>query len=230
MFKYSVFNAAHELLITDSVIIIVEDDTTHLPCGLYAHDDWAYATGDGLIEIPVLLNDVWCGDSADFKLEIFTPNGSTQPHHGTAYASDGRIWYTPGDNGPVQDSLFYKLSLISDPTVASFAAVHVNLNIIDTCSSQALNDHYSLDRLTQPDTIDLFVLSNDILCDSVVSLTVTENPQHGDSFVVHIAGDSFGIKYAYDSPTPATVINDSLRYEVCTLKGCKTAKVRLTIF
>jgi hypothetical protein len=112
----------------------------------------------------------------------------------------------------------------------SFATVHVNLNTIDTCSLQAWNDHYNLDQPTQPDTLDLFVLSNDILCDSVVSLTVTENPQHGDAIVVHITGDSFGIKYAYDLPTPTTIINDSLRYEVCTLKGCKIAKVRLTIF
>jgi hypothetical protein len=231
VFKYSVFNASHELLATDSVIIIVEDDTTHLPCGLYAHDDWANADTIELIEIPVLANDVLCGDSADIKLEIFTPSGSPQPHHGTAYVSDGRIWYTPTDNGPFQDSLFYKLSLISSPTVTAYATVFINVTSpSDTCQFTAWDDDYSVNHTISSDTLYLDVLHNDHLCDSALSLTIIEPPQHGDAIVLFVSDFELGVRYAYSPPTPPAIINDSLRYEVCTQNGCRTATVKLKIF
>src|SRR5688572_18737024 len=38
-FEFTVYSANNEILSRDSVIVIIEDDSTHLPCGIYPVDD-----------------------------------------------------------------------------------------------------------------------------------------------------------------------------------------------
>lgn len=229
VFSYSVFNANQELLKQDSVIIIVEDDTTHLPCGLYAQDDYVYAAGSPVV-IEAWQNDIICGDTSDLKIEVYRPDHTFSPHQGTAYIVADRIWYEPYvTDGNVTDTIIYRISKISNPSVYAYASVYVNINP-ETCQLGLEDDSYILDQPLGYDSLLLTVLMNDQLCDSVLSFNVVEYPHNGQVGVRYNEEVGFHLKYYYTLTHPDSAIYDSLRYKVCSPQECRTAVTRIQVY
>ncbi|RAV98281.1 hypothetical protein DQQ10_24335 [Pseudochryseolinea flava] len=228
VFKYDIFDASHALLKSDSVIIIVEDDTTNLPCGLYAHDDVVTATSSP-VAIEVWKNDIICGDTTDLKIEVFRPNHTFPPHQGTAAISGGHILYETELTTSVADTIIYRISRISNPSVYAYASVHVLINP-DACNFTLFDDQFSFDRPVGQDTVTLPVTLNDLLCESVISFTIEEEPHLGEYLIGQNAELGYYVKYHYDLPGPDTVVFDSLLYKVCVPGQCKTGRARFAIF
>jgi len=228
VFKYSIFNANNDLLESDSVIIIVEDDTTHLPCGLYAHDDYVNTASSPVI-IEALQNDIICGDTSDLKIEVYHPDNMYPPHQGTAYVVANRIWYEANTTGNVSDTIIYRISKISDPSVYAYASVFVNISA-DTCELVLFDDDYFLDKPIGADSLLLTLLENDQLCDTVASFTLVESPHQGNATILYNSELGYHVRYNYNLVHPDSAIYDSLQYQVCDLQRCKTARTRIVIY
>jgi hypothetical protein len=228
-FTYNVYNAAQQLVTSHSVIIVLEADSTDLPCGIYPEDDYFvvgrewFDEGDGFYA-DVLANDILCGDSIDMKLEVYRA-----PAFGTATTVGQLIQYYSTKPGSYVDSLIYKVSKISDTTVFGYATLSIHVREVN-CEDTVYNDFLSFDRMSfQPDSVELPVLQNDLFCDSVLSLTVIDGPYYGQVRSIYNPDIGRTFQYAYDWPDSLAAINDSLRYEVCTPQGCKTATTVISI-
>jgi hypothetical protein len=230
-FTLSVFGENDELLLSDTVVIIVEDDSTSMPCGYYAVDDYVYSS-TSTVSIDVLANDLLCGDSADVKLEIYRPDNSFPPFSGTASVVDNRILYQASSD-VVTDSVIYKVSRKSDNTMVGFAMVHITIDA--SCVPFAFDDNYFRDTTRAVDTLDLFVLRNDEFCGNTPSsIMLHTDPHHGDASVQWAdegSGDIWLIKYAYQLPGGDSTahILDSLQYKFCIGSQCYTGKARIRI-
>lgn len=81
-FEFTVFSEKNEVIKLDTVIIIV-DDSTHLPCGIFPVNDYVYGVRKNTpVNINVLANDHICGsDSADLIVEVYKPENNFPPNH-----------------------------------------------------------------------------------------------------------------------------------------------------
>ncbi len=225
-FTFSVFASDNTILKTDSVIIIVDSDTTNLPCGYFAQNDQVIYTSSR-VQINVLLNDYLCGDSTLAKVEVYRPDPSYPPYVGTATVENNIIVYTPSNSFTGVDKLIYKVSNIADPSKFSFATVYISRPM--PCNWTLNSDYFdaTLDSLVthHVDTLHLPILVNDIFCDStgVVSNVsiVSANPRG------HTVTNN---KLNYILPHPLTqTFTDSVTYRVCRGAECKTAIARVNV-
>ncbi len=223
-FVFSVFNQHNEFITSDSVVIIV-DDSTHLPCSFYPQDDFVDANSSS-VEVSVLNNDVLCGgdDSADVVLQLY--NFNPAQHQGVATIVNGnRIRYTENSAGQaLSDSIIYKVSKRSNPNVVGYATLYVSLNQAQVCNFTVNPDNYSFKKSVAADTVTLGVLVNDIFCDSLTSLQIIENTVHGDAWV---NGDN--IRYVYLSAMDSTTYVDTLAYRVCIGTRCDVGRVKILL-
>jgi hypothetical protein len=230
-FQYSVSNQG-EIIKYDSVIIIIENDSTNLPCGLYLKDDLIYNFNneDSISStIDVLSNDIICGyDSLDLELSIYSPEPNFAPYYGTASVIDNRIVYTAGNNFQGVDKLIYKVSSKTNPSVVAFGFVYINIGYDGTCDFVLQHDNYGFvtDTLTQDTSIFLSVFDNDNLCDSldVYQYSIISQPANGSATI-----DAYGINYTINWPLPAEIQADSITYEVCGNAICQQAFVKISI-
>jgi hypothetical protein len=228
-FAFSIFGESNELLATDTVIIIVEDDTTDLPCGYFPQDDWVSSTTSP-ISVDVLQNDFLCGDSSDIRLEIYRPDNSFPPHSGNASVVQNRIVYT-GNFSELSDTVIYKVSKVSDSSVVGFGALYIEIG--NFCTPHANEDSVAYNHHGWPtDTLSLAVMLNDELCGSTISsFSIAEQPANGDAVIVGTGNNSL-IKYSYGDPTmdSTQMILDSLKYQWCIGSQCYTGKVRIRLY
>jgi hypothetical protein len=229
-FAFSIFDEHDELLLSDTIIIIVEEDSTNLPCGYYPHDDYAYAS-NAPIAVNVLANDFLCGDSLDVKLEIYRPDNSFPPHHGTATVNSNYIVYTANSNMQ-SDTVVYKVSSLKDNTLFGYAVLHIAAGH-DTCSMNAFDDFVSHRDSTSSlaDSVDLRVTLNDQLCgNTITNFMIVDAPSHGEVRMYPVSGGShWNITYYYSLGDTGNTIQDSLQYKWCVGPECHTAKTRIQI-
>jgi hypothetical protein len=223
-FKFSIYSASNTLLKEDSVIIVVENDTTNLPCGLYAQNDYLENV-TGLVSINVLANDYFCGDSSKLAVEIYRPEGYYPPYHGSAQVVGNRIEYTPGVGFEGYDKIAYKVFNTENDSIYSFAIVYIEKP--QACEFMVNVDSFSfgLDSL-QLDTVYLPIFDNDQLCGQPITgfdATILEDGDEGTG--------TFKTPWAisYKLPSPRTAFTDSLVYQLCKDVECQTAKVYITV-
>jgi hypothetical protein len=238
-FAFSIYDENNRLLKSDSLVIIVEDDSTNLPCGIYPQDDYVYHV-TGPVQINVRENDILCADSMNLILEVYRPNNSFPPHAGTATVlSNNVIQYTPGSNFNGSDEFIYKVFSANDSSLVGFAVVHISS---DTACNFVVNDDaytFSVDSLSQYDSLSLdsirydsvrlYVLNNDILCDSMGtghSFNIIQYPVHGTAYYNN--NDAF-IGYTFPHNGSSTSFTDSLVYRVCVDQGCKVGRVKINV-
>lgn len=226
-FLFSIYNTDNKLLKTDTIDLVVDEDTSNLPC-IYPQDDWIYSAGSP-ITVDVLANDVVCDDSSDLVVEIYRPNNNFPPHSGTAIVTAGKqISYSTATTGNnVRDSVIYKLYKASNPGVFGFATLAIDINGgSNSCTPVIRDDSYYL-QMGNPsaDTLNLYVLLNDDVCEGISDITVTGLPHHST-----IAVNSDHIRYPYELSESTPTITDSLTYKVCVDQQCYTSKVRIKIF
>lgn len=234
-FAFSVYDENNHLLTSDSLVIIVEDDTTDLPCGIYAQDDYVYQTNAAPVQVDVVLNDILCGDSSGMVLEVYRPNNNFPPYAGTATVLSNRIiQYTPGSNFNGSDEFIYKISSSTDSSLVGFAVVHITSQ--EPCNFEVNDDYYSFDAdsliadtVASHGMVRLFVLNNDVLCDSAGtghSFSIVDFPDRGIAY--YDSADAIGYIFPQNT-VPAPGYTDSLVYRVCIDQRCQYGKVRVYV-
>jgi hypothetical protein len=225
-FEFSVYSQNNSLLKRDSIIIIVESDTTNLPCGIYPQNDFVYDISGPAI-INVLFNDVLCADSTQVGVEIYRPDQS--PDYGTAVVQANQILYTPGNSFTGVDKIVYKVFNLSDTTKFGIGIVYINKT--PNCIFETYADNYVFraDTLNN-DSLHLNVFNNDQLCGTPVSsyvFTLLQDGNVGDA-VYQNSGGLTGLTYSF-SDTLAHTFTDSLTYRLCKDARCRTAKVYIKV-
>jgi hypothetical protein len=227
-FRVSVYAEDNTLLLEDTVGIVIEDDTTNLPCGVYTRSDSAQVWGDTTVYIYPLDNDVLCGDTARYRIEIYQPNGTLPPRYGTAMLNTpyNSISYAPNSNPPKDDMIIYKVYDVTDTTRMGYGVIFINATPVpeQPCQFELIDDAYTLlvDSL-KGDSVVFKPFENDTLCGapSKYTLHIAQPPAHGWA-ATYISG----IVY---KPTdqPYSGMRDSLVYQGCHGDTCRTATIKI---
>jgi hypothetical protein len=227
-FEFAIYSQNNNLLKRDSIVIVVESDSTKLPCGLYPQNDSVtYVTGPTLIN--VLLNDALCGDSTQIGVSIYRPNSSFPPHTGTAVMQGTNILYTPGNSFTGNDKVVYKVYSLTDTTKYGIGTVYISR--MPVCNFAVNTDSYVFrgDTLTSS-SVHLNVFNNDQLCGTPVGSYAFTMLRDGDvgNAVYQNAGGVADFVYSF-SDTITRDFTDSLTYRLCREAQCKTAKVYIQV-
>lgn len=205
---------------SDTVVIIVEQDTTQFPCEIFAVEDLVSTNVGEEVIIPVLQNDRVCG----FSRNSLTIEIHTFPSNGEAKVTEDSIYYRPETGFSGKDQFIYKISVPDHPVVLGLVTVQVGAQ---PCGIQLNPDHFTsmVTDLTLA-TIDLSVVANDQLCSidtAKASFTIVKQPGNGTLNVVR-----FGhIQYTTSAPVTQDM-TDSLTYEICFNNKCYETGVRLS--
>ncbi len=228
-FGISIYTSSNDFIRNDSVRIIVKNDSTGLPCGLYAMNDTRYNI-QGPVEIDVLSNDLVCGvDKSLLEVTVqATSNGTAE------VLSTKKIRYTPRANF-TGDIFTYRIlkpeNLPSQGYKAQTSYGIVLLKIATSGCKDSLkvaDDHfmYTFSTLNVSDTIRIHATANDQICrqsTSAFQITVIQAP----------AGKIFPTAYPpydfnYILPSNATTgFKDFFKYRICVDDVCKEGEVRL---
>lgn len=218
-FSFSIYSLQNTLLDSDTVTIILENDTTKLPCGLYPRNDFAYGV-TGKTTINVLFNDFLCGDSTDIGLEIFQ-HASLPAMKGTAVVKNNMIEYTPGPGSAEGDMFIYRVFDKTDAAKVGFATVYILPEPI--CNFELFNDSFTFRRDTlDSDTVQLTVLNNDQLCGAGYQISLPNDGNVGEAFIAD------PIRYRIPANFQ-TSFTDSVTYKVCYGTDCRQAKVYVSV-
>jgi len=225
-FEFTVYSESHEILAKDTLVIVVEPDSTKLPCGLYPTDDYVYNFhGDHPLTIDVLANDNLCNiDTLDYQVSVFWQGNNTGPRHGSADVVNNKIIYTAGASYTKGDTLLYKIQSRDLRTIV-FGYVYIAASKpTPVCTFTLLGDTLQINPDTlKADTVLLRVFTNDNLCDTTsygYTLSIAKAPLYGQA---RIGWD--GITYTPDNLPAGTSRTDSLRYQLCRDAVCRQAKV-----
>jgi len=219
-FEFTVYSASNEIIKRDSVIIIIENDSTNLPCNLYPVTDFVYTVLPTGVTIDVTANDVIC--SNDISVSVYRPENSFPPYYGTAEAKNNKIVYYPGPSFSGTDKIMYKI-MASNPERIAYGLVYITSD--SSCSFSVADDHYEYTTLTEGSILILTAFENDSLC------------QASNQYIVKIKlGPSYGKAsvstngFAYQVPDSVGFsFNDQFVYEVCKETTCKTARVNVRL-
>jgi hypothetical protein len=196
-------------------VIVVENDSTKLPCSIYPVNDYVYNVKSA-VTIDVTANDIICSD--DVIVSVYRPENTFPPYYGTATVSGDKIVYTPGVSFSGEDKLMYKLTAESDPKLIAYGMVYITGN--PWCRLELGDDVFVLDSLLTS-TIKLPVFRNDTICEALnlYQFNIKTNPLLGKA---SIASD--GVVYEV-SATAGNTFYDHFTYEVCLDGTCETARV-----
>lgn len=229
-FEYTVFSESNEVIKTDSVVIIVENDSTNLPCGIFPVNDSiaTYPPDRSPITINVLANDYVCNaDSADVILSIYTQGPNKPPYFGTAEVVNNMIVYHPGNSYTGSETIIYTIKAPDGTLAYGFVYLWPAPDV--PCEMTLSDDLYnvSIDSLGSSGFF-LQVFLNDTLCDQPVSMTdeisIPQAPGFGSASI-----ETEGIYYWPDDPGPDTLRIDTLRYKVCRDALCRQARTVIKI-
>jgi hypothetical protein len=230
-FEFAIYSQNNTLLKLDSVVIIIETDSTHLPCGFYPQSDSVYNV-TGPVSIDVLNNDIICGDSTRVGVEIYRPDNSFPPSFGTATVQNNRIVYAPGSSFAGNDKIFYRIFSTQDTTKSGIGVV----TILPTppppvCTFSLSFDNYVFDRDSlYSDTLLLKVFQNDQLCARAVNQYGFAMVNDGHVGTAHYPNAVDPSAFVYVIPDSAqTTFTDSLVYRLCYQARCQTATVYIKV-
>jgi hypothetical protein len=219
---FTVYANGNQVLKKDSVIIILETDSTALPCGIYTADDYVYSTTTQAITIPVLANDFICGtDSANLEVSIYKPDALSPPYYGTANVVNNTIVYQASEVSSATDKIIYRVTTPAGNTSYGFVYIFRD----SACTITLQDDYYELKKDSlKTDTAALFIFNNDKRCGqntTIASLSIYKQPVLGAATL----SDSV-LRYKPDASWPIGQ-TDTIGYQVCTQTACYRAKVAI---
>lgn len=221
-FEFTVFSETNEIIKKDTIIIIVENDSTHLPCGIFPINDYVYGVKQNTpVEVNVLANDNICGyDSSDLIVTVFQPDSTFYPKHGTAKVLSNRIIYTAGNSFEGHDRLIYRVTLPAPHQTDVFGIVYFTGE--QTCHARAVNDTFIIDADSISGPFYLPALANDSLCTALnnYQIHIAQAPQYGTASVAEN-----GFNYVPHDSITADYFSDFFYYELCVDATCSTARV-----
>lgn len=222
-FEVTMYAQNNDILKRDTIVIRIENDTTNLPCNIYAVTDYVYGvTGQTRsVLIDVTDNDIICGGPV--RLSIYKPDNSFPPVIGTAEVVENAIRYTPAFNYNGKDAIIYRLSAVSDTSRYAYGIVFISGDSL--CSSIAKDDHFTFSESSVDSTLLLPVFKNDSLCAAIdqYQVTIKTQPQRGQVLVVQ-----GGISYKANLPV-SIPFTDEFIYEVCKDGTCSSANVNVML-
>lgn len=223
-FEFSIYSRENTLLGKDTVIIIVEPDSTQLPCGVYPQTDYVKGVSSSHL-IQVLQNDILCGDSADFAVEVYQPDTSYPPTFGTAIVQGQSLRYTPGPGFAGYDSIVYKVYDVRDTTRWGIGRVY--MSPASACTFEVYNDSFVFrrDSIGADTTAFLDIYSNDQLCGKPAShyqFTLIDDGDIGSA-----SFDNSGLRYRI--PGAPQTFSDSAVYKLCYGARCEIARVYIQV-
>ena len=212
-FEVTVFSKNNEILKKDTVVIIVENDSTKLPCSIYPVNDYVYDVTSA-VTIDVTANDIIC--SNDVIVSVYRPENTFPPYYGTATVSGNKVVYTPGAGFSGEDKLMYKLTSTTDSKLSAYGMVYLTGN--SSCLLELHSDYYVLDSLIDR-VIKMPVFANDSICEALnlYQVSIKTNPLFGTA---SIASDGVTYTFPISRETPYF---DYFTYEVCLDAVCQTA-------
>jgi hypothetical protein len=226
-FAFSIYGTNDKLLLSDSIIITV-GDSTNAPCNFYPKDDWIYSSGSP-VDVNVLSNDFFCGDTSDIVLEVYKPGSNFPPFLGSATVVAGnQIRYTAYNKSITTiDTVVYKVSKASDGNIVGFGTLYINAGG-GTAQCQPITD--ALWTTLRPDPIidTMFIVVYDSVNFCRVpydSLTITSQPKHGDASPLM----NKYIEYAYELTDSNQVLLDTLKYNLCNGNTCVNGNIYIRI-
>ncbi len=176
---------------------------------------------DKVMHLPVFVNDILCDNIASHVVSLAQP-----PKRGTVMLRENVFIYQISDTVTMDpayfsDFFFYEVCM-EDICRSARVDILVRQDSVFHCEAQLQ---------AYPDTMDisgnnispiyLDVLSNDVICDTLTSFTITESPPYGDAFISTGSGRKT-IGYIRNEGEQK---NDSLVYKICKKTECSTAKV-----
>ncbi len=224
-FGVSFFNENNELLLTDSVVIIVEDSTL-APCGYYSRDEWIWTSGEYFYH-DVLANDFICGDTSDLIVEIFKPSSNSAPHLGTATVNHNTITYIPqlGDMAiHTIDTVVYKILKASDKSVIGYSTLHLDIRCDNGKNISGVSIPPKAPRVGM-DSVWLSIPTNGkgavVRCGITYDkFALTDQPKNGKAVFYTKENESAIILYIYERTEPFQMFTDIINYRVCNEQTC----------
>lgn len=219
-FEFTVYSSSNEIIKKDSLIIIIENDSTNLPCNIYPVTDYVHSVGQNAVLIDVTANDIICSNAVE--VSVYKPESSYPPFYGTAQVQDNKILYTPGSTFDGTDKIMYKITA-SNPSRTAYGMVYITSD--SSCSFSLANDLYTYDSLVQGSALQLDVFQNDSLCQAInqYQVNVKSGPSHGT-----VSSTSGGFLYTVRDAVGLT-FSDQFTYEVCIDATCKVAQVDIEL-
>jgi hypothetical protein len=161
-FEFTVYAMNNDIIKRDSVVIIIENDSTKLPCNIYPMPDYVHGVDQNPVLIDVTENDIICG--AQVIVSVFKPQSSFPPRFGRAEVVDNMIRYTPGPNFERTDKIIYKLTSVADSSKTAYGLVYLAGD--SACNFRLGDDRYTFlfRQLNGDSLITLPVFKNDSLC------------------------------------------------------------------
>ena len=215
-FEFTIYSSSNEIIKRDSVIIIIENDSTNLPFNIYPVTDYVYSVRPGGTLIDVTANDIICSNA--IEVSIYKPENTFPPYYGTAQVQNNKILYTPGSTFNGVDKIMYRVTA-SNPPLVAYGMVYITSD--SSCAFTVADDRYEYDSLFAGLTLDLPVLLNDSLCHALnqYQVNIKSNPNYG---IVSALQGGFSYTVGDFESAPA---DDQFTYEVCIDATCKTARV-----
>lgn len=216
-FEFTVYNLNNEVIKRDTIVIVIEDDSTNLPCNIYPRPDYIYGVERDSVKIDVTANDFICG--GDVFVSIFKPANSFPPHHGDAHVVDNIIHYSPDPSFKGTDKIIYKLTATNDSTRVAYSIVYITGD--SACTFRLGNDQFTFSESAADSVVLLPVFQNDSLCRPINRYIVNVKlaPTHGQVIRVQ---NGFTYRTSSSSIMP---FEDYFTYEVCADAVCKIARV-----
>jgi hypothetical protein len=219
-FEFTVYSASNEIIKKDSVIIIIENDSTNLPCNLYPVTDYVYDVASSGVTIDVLVNDIIC--SNDVVVSVHKPENSFPPYFGTAEVKNNKVIYYPGASFSGSDKIMYKISS-SNPERIAYGLVYITSD--SSCTFSVSDDLYVFNTIQEGSTVALSAFDNDSLCQALnqYQVNVRSGPFYGQAALTssgfsYLVPDSVGVNFS-----------DYFLYEMCIDAACKTARVDIKV-
>jgi hypothetical protein len=227
-FEFAIYSLKNELIRKDTVIVKIESDTTKLPCGIYAQDDYVFGVKKGSsVSIHVLDNDFICSiDSGDVQLSVYRPDNSYPPNFGSASVVGNRIVYKANNSLNGNDKFIYKIQSMADPSKTGFGLAYLTSDM--ACKPMAYDDVYYFESLQDSTgSVLLPAFQNDSVCAAlnIQYVKILVPPSRGT-----VSLSPGGFQY-----TPSDTVSnwvgffDSFRYEVCVDAYCSNAIVTVKV-
>lgn len=214
-FEVTVYSKSNEIIKKDTVVIIVETDSTKLPCSIYPANDYVYNVTSAA-NIDVTANDIMCSNNV--IVSVYRPENTFPPYYGTATVNGKKILYNPGASFAGEDKLMYKVTAANDPKLFAYGMVYISRDSM--CGFNLYNQSLTIAGVSPGEVIDLSCCIYDETCEAVSlkQVNIKTNPIFGKAFV-----DSGVIFYQVPDSAASPVI-DHFTYEVCVDAVCKTAR------
>lgn len=219
-FEFTVYTTTNQIIKRDSVIIIIENDSTDLPCNIYPVPDYAYGVEDEPVTINVLANDVVCGGNV--IVSIYQPANGFPPLKGHAEIVNNKVKYSPGANFENEDRIIYKLSDARDTSRTAYGIVYIKGD--SACNFKLNNDFYAFGEKPADTLFLLPIFSNDSLCKPLNAYQVNLKSLPVGQLTRVANG------YRYKAPASITYpFDDHFEYEACIDASCRSARVDIKL-